>query len=118
MPPEAPQPKPRASACSAITDDNEVFVFSGRPLETKTRGPLGAPLDDLWSFNASCPKVDIIYQPNDASFNAPPPPAYVDPSSAAMGWLRASGVGEAAYRGVTSGAAPEAVEGFSLPERL
>ena len=47
--PNMPQPPPRASSCSAISDDNEIFMFSGRPLDTPTRGPLGAP---AWS---KCP---------------------------------------------------------------
>ena len=64
LPSEAPQPAGRIEPCSAVSEDNEVFFFSGRPLETATRGPLGQePLDDLWSFNATCPKVPIVYQP-------------------------------------------------------
>lgn len=85
--PGAPQPASRATPCSAMTDANEVFLFSGRPLETPTRGPLGHPLDDLWSFNGTCPKVEVVYQPADpALFAAPPPAAYADPleASAAM----------------------------------
>ena len=39
--PESSEPASRATPCSAISDDNEVFVYGGQPLATARRGALG-----------------------------------------------------------------------------
>ena len=54
LPPESPEPAARSSQCSAITDDNEVFVYGG----VHSTPPTGAArriLNDLWVFNSTCP---------------------------------------------------------------
>jgi hypothetical protein len=64
LPPDSPVPPARATACSAITEDNQVFVYGGRPLESVAHGALGPVLDDLWSFNARCPPSIPVMQPS------------------------------------------------------
>ena len=61
--PESSEPTSRATSCSAISEDNEVFVFGGQPLATPRHGALGQALNDLWVFNVSCPTPKPVMQP-------------------------------------------------------
>ena len=86
LPPESPEPAARSSQCSAITDDNEVFVYGGVPLDSANRGPLGPVLSDLWVFNSTCPATLPVLQPLNVEKWSPSPPAEV--TSEPAGQLR------------------------------
>ena len=76
----------KSEALTPITDDNEVFVYGGVPLDSANRGPLGPVLSDLWVFNSTCPATLPVLQPLNVEKWSPSPPAEV--TSEPAGQLR------------------------------